>query len=48
MHQNGHIATSGFGEKADSVIAVKRNAEFNATIRYDEEYNMDSKAEYTA
>jgi len=30
--EDGHSAASGFGEKADSVIAVKRNAEFNAAV----------------
>ena len=30
--KNGRSAASGFGEKADSVIAVKRNAEFNAAV----------------
>jgi len=30
--KNDHSAASGFGEKADSVIAVKRNAEFNTAV----------------
>jgi len=30
--KNGRSAASGLGEKADSVIAVKRNAEFNAAV----------------
>ena len=30
--KNGRSAASGFGEKADYVIGVKRNAEFNAAI----------------
>jgi len=29
MHQNGHSAASGFGEKANALSAVKRNAELN-------------------